>query len=163
LVQKKHLHVQLKRASGTSSTRERKSILRLSNGPSPRPLTTNERNDRRKSMELFGRYARVFPGVPHDPDPRNILLDLEAARRSKNANPYSPFLKTQCPTVECLRERHARLLNSPQRARFSASRSARINARCVRQPAAARHRATVSDSCAAHAAAFDGSLRGCVR
>jgi Type III restriction enzyme, res subunit len=37
-------------------------------------------SSRRKSVELFGRYARVFPGVPHDPDPRNILLDLEEAR-----------------------------------------------------------------------------------
>ena len=36
-------------------------------------------SSRRRSVELFGRYARVS-GVPHDPDPRNILLDLEEAR-----------------------------------------------------------------------------------
>jgi hypothetical protein len=38
--------------SGTSSTRERKSMLRLSNGPSPRPLTANECNDSKNLRRL---------------------------------------------------------------------------------------------------------------
>jgi hypothetical protein len=67
-------------------------------------------SSRRKSVELFGRYARVFPGIPHDPDPRNILLDLEEARRvyetldREGLTPHQP-LELEDACADCKKEK----------------------------------------------------------